>query len=117
MNLVAYDIVKNSRSIKTWVDIKYKRLCSVEIPFYTYYYIAKRYSLRYKTYTYYLIFTNEKVDDPIPRCVFSPKPGLIRVNLRDIWNNTRLSTKKCDEEIHLNVVDKQDDCIIYELDI
>lgn len=117
MNLSAYDIVINTSSFKTWVDIKKKRLNSVEIPFYNYYYIAKRYNTFYKCYTYFLIFTNDRVDDPIPRAVYSPRKGLIRVDLRDIWNKSKLSTFKYDDKVDVKIVDKQDDCVIYELDL
>ena len=117
MNLSAYDIIKSIRDMKTWVDIKAKRLNSVEIPFYTYYYIAKRYNPYYKVYTYYIILTNEKIDDPTPRCVYSPRKGLVRIDLTDIWHKSRLCSFKFNTEINVTIVDKQNDCIIYSLDM
>lgn len=117
MNLSAYDIVKNVNDIKTWIDVKRKRLYSVELPFYIYFYIGKRYEPYYKKYSYYIIFTNEKYDDPVPRCVYSPRNGRIILDIKDIWSKSILSTYKHDTEIKLKLVDKQSDCVIYLLDI
>ena len=100
--------------MKTWIDKKYKRLCSVEIPFYKYYYLAKRYDNIYKDYDYFLILTNTKFDDPIPRCVYSPRPGLIRIDIRDIWFKAGIDKMK-EPNVKLEVHDNQEDGIIYIL--
>ena len=117
MNLAAYDIIKSKKDMKNWVDIKAKRLNSVEIPFYTYYYIVRRYDPYYKIYTYYIVLTNERFDDPTPRCAYSPRKGLVRIDLRDIWNKSNLCKLKSDSEITIKITDKQEDCVIYKLDI
>lgn len=114
MNLSAYDIIMPKYQIKTWIDKKYKRICSVEIPFYKYYYLAKRYDSFCKGYDYFLILTNTKVDDPSPRCVYSPRPGLIRIDVRDIWNKCGFDKAK-EEKINLKLYDNQEDGIVYEV--
>lgn len=112
MNLVAYDIIISTNQVKTWIDKKYKRLCSVEIPFYKYYYLAKRYDVIHNDYDYFLILTNTKVDDPVPRCVYSPRPGLIRIDLRDIWVKSGLE-KTTEPNIRLDLYDNQEDGVVY----
>lgn len=112
MNLSAYDIIVTSNQIKTWVDKKYKRICSVEIPFYKYYYLAKRYDSLHGDYDYFLILTNTKFDDPTPRYVYSPRPGLVRIDIRDIWFKARLNKLK-EPAITLKLYDNQEDGIVY----
>lgn len=112
MNLVAYDIIVSTNQIKTWIDKKYKRLCSVEIPFYKYYYLAKRYDVIHNDYDYFLILTNTKFDDPVPRCVYSPRPGLIRIDLRDIWVKSGLE-RITEPNVRLDLYDNQEDGVVY----
>lgn len=112
MNLAAYDIIMSKSQIKTWIDFNHKRLCSVEIPFYKYYYLAKRYDVVHNDYDYYLILTNTKFDDPTPRCVYSPRPGLIRLDISDIWFKAKINTLK-EPNIRLDVYDNQEDGIVY----
>ena len=114
MNLAAYDIIMSNSQIKTWIDKKHKRLCSVEIPFYKYYYLAKRYDVMHNDYDYFLIFTNTKFDDPIPRCVYSPRPGLIRIDLSDIWIKAGLDKAK-EPAIRIEIYDNQEDGVVYLL--
>lgn len=116
MNLSAYEIVPTKMQIKTWIDKKNKRICSREIPFYNYFYIAKRYNPFYDVYSYYLIVTNERLDDPVPRCAARNGTSVVRFNVRDIWIDAGFNKRK---EINLNVklVDKQEDCLVYVLDI
>lgn len=112
MNLMAYDIIFSTNQLKTWIDKVIKSICSIELPYFKYYYIAKRYDD--KCYNYYLILTNNKVDDPEPRYTRTSYSGIRKFSIKEIWNEGNFD-KVDNNTFKLELVEKQLDCIIYKM--
>lgn len=117
MNLSAYDLVKDFSKVRNYVDVKYKRLHSWDIPYKKYYAIAKRWSPSLQRNNYYIIVTDNELDDPVCRYTYSPSPNKTRFDLNDIWKTSDLCKFKVNTEIDVTLVDNQEDCIIFELNI
>ena len=116
MNLAAYDKVDEVNYLKTWIDPRYKRLYSRELPFYKFYSFAKRYNNDTKETDFYLILHNNLESDITIHSVISDK-GMIKMYLKDIWNESIFKTFKTVSNVTLTLIDKQDDCVIYLIDI
>lgn len=116
MNLSAYDVIKQINYLKTWVDPRYKRLYSRELPDYKFYSFAKKYNPDNNVTDFYIILHNNIDTDLIIHPVIIDK-RVTKLYLKDIWNESPLRTITNIENIKLDIDDNtQDDCIIYKID-
>lgn len=115
MNLSAYDTIKQVDYLKTWVDPRYKRLYSREIPFYKFYSFAKKYNPDNKATDYYIINHNTLDTDLIVHSTIQDK-GMIKMYLKDIWDESPLKYIRDVENIKLEIDSEQEDCIVYHIE-
>ena len=116
MNLSAYDGIKQVNYLGTWVDPRYKRMYSRVLPYYKFYSFAKKYNPIKQCTDFYLILHNELNTDLAIHSVYVNN-NVMKIYLKDIWNETSLRYLTYISNITLTLEDKQDDCVIYFLDI
>lgn len=118
MNLNAYDKVEINYNNANWVDVRYRRLYSNIIPFYSFYGFLKRYNPNYKRYDYFILLTNNFDTNDIVLHSTNRKRDTIKIDLDVIWKHV-LSRINCNSicNINLDLVEDYDDYRIYYLDI
>ncbi len=118
MNIVAYDTIKrNINKDKTWISVKYKRILSKEIKYRKYYTLLKKYNLQTNREYFYLACSDNIFRDSKTECTNLDNFGRCRFNIGSIWRKSYLSDIENDMNIHIKLVNKQDDGEIYCLDI
>lgn len=111
MNLVAYDIVKGINRNGTWIDPKYKRLYSRELPAREYFGFSKNFNPQTNRYDFYLILTDiNKNDGSFVRVIDKYRP--LKIPLNRIWNDISIYISEV-ANVTLNPIENSDDCDIY----
>ena len=116
VNLNIYDKVGASCD-KTWIDPMYQCLYSREIEKYSAYTIVRRYNKSYKGYDYYLVLSNTPDNNHVWNSVFVTNDGIIKIRLSHIWNNLPYSKKNKQFDVPISQVDKDENEVVYYLDI
>lgn len=115
MNLVAYDLIKGINRNATWIDIRYKKLYSREIPFKEYYAFSKTYNNIKGDYDLCLILSDVNPDNnSFIKVTDKYKP--LKIPLHRIWNDISLKVTTT-SNIKLKLIEKDSDCDIYLIDI
>lgn len=116
MNLSAYDAVENDVFADTWINPTYKKLYSRSIKYYPYYAFLKKYNKNTKSNDYYVAMlknTNSHVQ--CRSTIMNNK--VIKLDLSPIWSTSYLCTFKQRTAIFIEEVEKNEDGVIYYLDI
>lgn len=116
VNLNIYDKV-GAQCNKTWIDPTYKCLYSREIPKYTAYTILKRYNSSYRGYDYYLVLSNNPDSNHIWNTVVTTNSGILKFRLTSIWHMLPCRNKTEQFDIPISEVDKDENEVVYYLDI
>ena len=116
MNLNIYDKIEVSHD-KTWIDKRYKKLYSKEIPRYSSYTILTRYNTRDKCNDIFLVVTNDPDDSHLWHSILQTKSGIVKINLASYWHILNMTTKPDEFEISIEKVDSDDNGAVYYLDI
>lgn len=118
MNLNAYDnVTEKIDKTKTWIDVDKHLLLSREIKFRKYYLFTKRYDTELKTYEYFIVLTDNPIED---RVLFNTRLddyGRIKIRLHDLYKESGISEFNKNMNISIYLVDKQEDGDIYKLDL
>lgn len=117
MNLNAYDIIEEEFKQGTWINPKFKRLYSTEINPRKYCIFLKKYNPSEETTEYYLALTDELPKDRIYHFVIYTKHNVLKINLKDIWDDTPF--RNITEKTYLNytLVEQDDTSEVYYLDV
>lgn len=116
MNLAAYDTIKEINYLGHWIDPRYRRLYSRNLPYYKFYSFAKKYNPIKQVTDFYIILHNNLDTDLTIHSVIVDK-GVIKLYLKDIWDETILKNIKDITNVDLILEDKQEDCSIYFIDL
>lgn len=116
MNLAAYDGIKNIDYSKSWIDPRFRKLYSMEIPYYNFYSFLTRYNSNLKMNEYYIVMHND-INSELKIYPTISRRKVIKINLKDIWNRLFITVPKTTMNITLEVDDIQEDCIIYFINI
>lgn len=118
MNLNAYDNIKEKiDKTKTWIDIRKKLLLSKEIKYRPYISLLKRYNPAHYTYTYFIALLDDIPTNKDYSRTICDSYGRIKINLSSIWNDTYLNELDSNCNIVCNLVECEDDCDVYSIDI
>lgn len=114
VNLAVYDIVKTSiDKKKPFIDINHKTIVCRFRKNKKYYLIAKRYIKEFNDYDYFIITTNDKIEDAKPISI--DDYGRTKFYIGSIWKDLNI-TSDTNFNITLNIVDSDDDNIIYKIE-
>lgn len=116
MNLAAYDGIKNIDYSKSWIDPRFRKLYSMEIPYYNFYSFLTRYNDNLKMNEYYIVMHND-INSELKIYPTISRRKVIKINLKDIWNRLFITVPKITMNVTLEVDDIQEDCIIYFINI
>lgn len=116
MNLAAYDGIKNIDYSKSWIDPRFRKLYSMEIPYYNFYSFLTRYNSNLKMNEYYIVMHND-INSELKIYPTISRRKVIKINLKDIWNRLFITVPKTTMNVTLEVDDIQEDCIIYFINI
>lgn len=118
MNLNSYDNIKEKvNKHKTWIDINRKQLISREIKYRKYVSLLHRYNPKLDTYSYFIALLDYPIQDKFYTIINRDNYGRIKINLKEIWNNTCLKEFDRDCNIECTLVESEVDGEIYFLDI
>lgn len=112
MNLAAYDCIKKIDYSKTWVDPRFKKLYSMEIPYYNFYSFLTRYNNNLKMNEYYIVMHND-INSELKIYPTVSRRDVVKISLKDIWNKVFIRAPESITNVTLEVDDIQEDCIIY----
>lgn len=116
MNLAAYDGIKNIDYSKSWIDPRFRKLYSMEIPYYNFYSFLTRYNGNLKMNEYYIVMHND-INSELKIYPTISRRKVIKIDLKDIWNRLFITVPKTITNVTLEVDDIQEDCIIYFINI
>lgn len=116
MNLAAYDTIMALDLKKTWIDPRFKRMYSYELPRSAYYTILKRYNNEHNVTEYFIALYDER-QPVIKNYTVYRTDNVKKYYLYDIWEEAGFD--KFDRVVNINLIvdDSQEDCIIYKFDI
>ena len=115
MNLSAYDIVKGVNRNGTWIDPKYKRLYSRELPIREYFAFSKNFNPQTNNYDFHLILSDTNPNDgSFVRVIDKYRP--LKIPLSRIWTDISIYVT---ETINITVtsIENTSDYDIYLLNI
>lgn len=115
MNLSAYDVMIDVNYRKSWVDPKFRKLYSYELPKHKYYSFLTRYNKNYNCEELYIVLYDEE-DELIKNYQTEEKHNITKYKLIDVW---KFFDKFISNKQNINIVleELQDDCVIYKFDI
>lgn len=118
MNFNIYDNVDDIINKQgTWINVRNKTLLSREIKYRKYTTLVKRYDNSSNNNSYYIIIS----DDTIPNKKYCytklDNYGRVKVKLNSIWNNTICKNLMQDTNINIDLVEFDDTCEVYNIDI
>lgn len=116
MNLNNYDNVETVCG-KTWIDPTYKYLYSKEIKYHSSYTILQRYNKKENCYDFFLVLSNNPDNSHLWNCVTRTKSGTIKINLNHVWHVLPIKNNINEFDVNIKEVDKDDESVIYYLDI
>lgn len=116
MNLSAYDAVENNVFADTWVNPTYKKLYSRSIEYYPYYAFLKKYNKNTKSNDYYIAMLKNTNSHVQCRSVIMNNK-VIKLDLSPIWSKSSLCKIKERTSISIEEVERNEDGVIYYLDI
>lgn len=117
INLLQYDKVKDAIDrTKTWFDAKNKVIRSKEIKFKPHSLIVKRWSTNNSEYEYFIIFSDIKTTRSF-RPVRVDDYGRLKIRCEEILSLLMDMSNGNNFNIDITEVEKDDNCIVYKLDI
>lgn len=116
MNLSAYDAVENNIFANTWINPVYKKLYSRNIEYHPYYAFLKKYNKHTKSNDYYIVMLNNTNDKVQCRSVIINNK-VIKLDLSPIWFTSSLCKIKKRTSISIEEVERNEDGVIYYLDV
>lgn len=116
MNLNAYDIVEEI-NMGTYVDPCYRCLYSDKIKFKQYYYFFSRFNSKNKCTDYFIYLSDKDVPNSVKHSSSLNKQGLIRIKLSPIWKDNALTSLTEQTKISIELIEEDNDGIMYYLDI
>lgn len=116
MNLSAYDAVENNIYANTWINPAYKKLYSRNIEYHPYYAFLKKYNKHTKSNDYYIVMLNNTNNKVQCRSVIINNK-VIKLDLSPIWFTSSLCKIKERTSISIEEVERNEDGVIYYLDV
>lgn len=116
MNLVAYDKVKDIDFKKPFINTITKRLYMFLPKKYVYYGILKRFDNYTKRYAYYLFVSYNINSIHESKKIKFIDSGRAAMDLKTIWDEIHIDTPEF-VNIKVDIVEEQEDGIVFELDI
>lgn len=115
MNLSAYDIVKGINRNGTWIDPKYKRLYSRELPVREYFGFSKTFNPQTNSYDFYLILSDTNPNDgSFVRVIDKYRP--LKIPLIRIWNDISIYITEV-TNITVSPIENNNDYDIYLINL
>lgn len=116
MNLSVYDEVQpHVDKTKTWIIPRSKTLSSHEIKYRRYSCLLSRYEQKQECYRWFIAMTDKRDANHNFTPVYNNPGGRVRINLAPIWKKSSLYKVEQEENIDIELVDKQSDGEVYEI--
>ena len=116
MNLNIYDDVNYLDRTKTWYNPNSYQIYSRNIKYYPVYSIKKRFNKQINKNEYYLCLCNDNIDNSFNSTRRSNK-GVLSFKVKRIINDCNLKYIKEPTNINYEVIEEDNDGIVYLLDI
>ena len=114
INLNKYDDVIQIKH--NWISHKYVRLYSSVIKFKSYFTILKRYNSELKCNDYYLLLSDKPIINKVYKNVICGKNNILKFDLHMFWNKLPIP-KEEDTEIDIELVEEDNDSVVYYINI
>lgn len=117
INFNLYDAVTPNMINSTYVDIRFRKLYSREMKYFQYNTLLKKYNSKTNQYDLFVALTKNPVPNAKSELTYCTKHKQIKVNLSNIWEEFRFSRFKQNVIVNTEIVEEDDDGIVYYLDI
>ena len=117
INFTLYDAVTPEMIKGTYIDINYERLYSREMKRFQYNTLLKKYNPDTKRYDLYIALTKHPIPNAKSELTFCTKHKQIKVNLNAVWKDFKLDRFKQNFIVNYEIVEEDDDGIIYYIDV